>query len=599
MTAMAIDRSNRTRARTALLNSTEFLEALASLNAQKGGRALAATLGHLIHELQVHQAELEAQNQELRQAQQALESSRHRYANLYDLAPIGYLSLSHHGLVLESNLAGAAMLGQIPAAVVNHPFVRFVAKEGRQLFLDHLFRCRNSGRATTDLTIVPRDYVPFHVQLFSVAIKDPNHGRVLLTAMSDINERVKATEALHVAYDELENRVQERTKALVEANEALENASQRKDEFLAMLGHELRNPLASVVTAAYLLKMKEPEDSATFAWATETISSQAEQLQRLIDDLLDVSRVSRGKIALRRKCLSLSGVVAATVEASRPRIEQRQLHFSLGLPEQPVWAEVDPARLTQVVANLLDNAMKFTAPGGSIELEVGTENGDAFIRLRDTGEGIAPELLPHIFEPFSQADKSLARHGAGLGIGLSLVKGLVGLHGGRVSAASEGIGKGAEFVVRLPALKQAPAIEEPAEVQHRKPVANTRRILLAEDNVAAAEALAELLQHFDHSVTVAHDGVAALVTARTELPEVAILDIGLPEMDGYTLARKLRELPGGDGPLLIAITGYGGDNYRLQSHAAGFDHHLVKPVNVDDLLELIDIWGTTVYAGQA
>jgi signal transduction histidine kinase/ActR/RegA family two-component response regulator len=400
---------------------------------------------------------------------------------------------------------------------------------------------------------------------------------------------------LQIRHAELEAQNQK----LIEALQAMEDTNRRKDEFLAVLAHELSNPLASVVTAAHLLKLKGPEDGETFAWATELIGSQADQLQRLIDDLLDVSRVSRGKIVLRRRCLNMSEVVTQAVEACRAKIEQRQLHLSMDLPVQPLWVEADAARVAQIVANLVDNAVKFTAPGGAIDLALGIEEGQAVIRVRDTGEGIAPELLPHIFEPFTQADSSLARYEAGLGIGLSLVKGLVAMHGGWVNAISEGVGEGAEFVVRLPALKETAAIEKAAEVKHREQAANARRILLAEDNVAAAEAVAELLQHFGHAVTVAQDGMAALAAVRSEMPEVAILDIGLPEMDGYALARELRGLPGGDGPLLVALTGYGGDANRVRSLAAGFDHHLVKPANVDDLLKLIDTWEPTIHSSRA
>jgi two-component system CheB/CheR fusion protein len=582
-----------------VLNSAELLETLAALEARTGGDALLPTFRHLIHDLQVHQTELEAQNEELREAQLALELSRNRYASLYDSAPIGYLSLSQHGQILEINLTGASMLGRMPAALIDYPFVRFVAEEDRQRFLEHVSRCRKSGRDTVDLGIVPRGGEAFQGQLFCVAVNDADHGRVYLATLSDITERKRMEEALQRAPIEMEARVEERTAELSVAVRALEDAHQRKDEFLAVLGHELRNPLASLVTTAYLLQVKGPEDRDTFAWATETIRSQVEQLRRLIDDLLDVSRVSRGKIALRKKCLSLPDVVTQTVEAYRPKVEQQQLHLSLNLPRQPVWVEADAARLTQVVANLLDNAVKFTPPGGRINLALETAEDAAVIRVRDSGEGIAPELLPHIFESFTQGETSLARQGAGLGIGLSLVKGLVAMHGGWVSATSEGIGKGAQFEVHLPALKEAPAVRGADEGKHRGPAAHARRILLAEDNIAAAEALAELLRHFGHAITVTHDGAAALAAGRGELPEVAILDIGLPEMDGYELARALRALPGGEGPLLVALTGYGGDADRLQSRAAGFDHHLVKPASVDDLLKLIDAWDPATRTGRA
>ena len=570
------------------MTEAQIQEALAILGSRKGGSAHADALRHLVHELRVHQTELEAQNRELVEAQRALELSRNRFANLYDFAPIGYLSLTPRGQVAEINLRGASMLGRMPAALLNYPFSRVVAEEDRPRFLDHLSRSGKEGSAMTELSLMPQDGGLLPVQLYSVLATDAEHGPLLLTAMTDIGESKRAEAALLQIHEELEQRVAARTAELSAAVRALEDADRRKDHFLAVMAHELRNPLAPIVTAAYLLKLKGPEDRDTVAWATEIIGRQAAQMQRLIDDLLDVSRVSQGKIALRRKCLSLSEAVMQAAEASRPKIEQRKLHFSLDLPAQPIWVDADAARMVQIVTNLLDNAAKFTAPGGSIDLAVGFEDGEAVIRVRDTGEGISPELLPHIFEAFTQAENSLARDGAGLGLGLSLVSRLVAMHGGWVNAASAGIGKGAEFEVRLPALKEAPAVRETAEAGHQVPAAHARRILIAEDNIAAAESLAGLLRHLGHAVTLAHDGAAALKAVGTEPPEVAILDIGLPEMDGYALARRLRELPGGDRALLVALTGYGTDADRLQARAAGFDHHLVKPADMRQLLALIE-----------
>jgi PAS domain S-box-containing protein len=570
------------------LTEAQIQEALAILGSRKGGSMHADALRHLVHELRVHQTELEAQNLELTESQRALELSRDRFANLYDFAPIGYLSLTPRGLVTEVNLRGASLLGRMPAALLNYPFSRVVTEEDRPRFLDHLSRCGAEGSATTELSLTPKDGGLLPVQLYSVLATEAEHGTLLLTAMSDIGERKRAEAALLQIHEELEQRVAARTAELSAAVGSLEDIDRRKDHFLAVMAHELRNPLAPIVTAAYLLKLKGPEDRDTIAWATEIIGRQAAQMQRLIDDLLDVSRVSQGKIALRRKCLSLSEVVMQAAEAARPKIEQRELHFSLDLPARPIWVDADAARMVQIVANLLDNAAKFTAPGGSIHLAVGFEDGEAVIRVRDTGEGISPDLLPHIFEAFTQAESSLARDGAGLGLGLSLVSRLVAMHGGWVNAASAGIGKGAEFEVRLPALKEAPAVRETAEAGLQAPAAHARRILLAEDNIAAAESLAGLLRHLGHAVTVTHDGAAALAAAGIERPEIAILDIGLPEMDGYALARRLRELPGGDRALLVALTGYGTDADRLQARAAGFDHHLVKPADMQQLLALIE-----------
>ncbi len=382
-----------------------------------------------------------------------------------------------------------------------------------------------------------------------------------------------------------------------QAHLSLQDADRRKDEFLALLAHELRNPMAVMTTAVYLLENKGVEDPTMCRWAATAISSQTEQLKHLVDDLLDVARIGRGKIILKKIPLDAVRLITQAEQTCLPHQEQRLQHFTLKLPSKPLWIEADPARLTQVITNLLENSVKFTPKNGSIELSLRHEEGDAVIRVRDTGRGITPDLLPHVFETFTQGEVSLARDAGGLGLGLALVKNLVELHGGRVDVASEGAGKGAEFTLRLPALADFHP-DTSAERAIKTDGGNTgkRRILIAEDNVAAAEGLATALRLSGHSVRVTLDGSAALASAEADSPEIALLDIGLPEIDGYALARNLRKLPGGKRMLLIALTGYGQDADRDRSQAAGFDYHLVKPADVAQLLGMIEAWAP---AGQA
>ena len=370
---------------------------------------------------------------------------------------------------------------------------------------------------------------------------------------------------------------------------ALQEANQRKDEFLALLAHELRNPMAVTTTAVYLLQNKGATDPETRRWATATISSQTDHLKRLVDDLLDVARIGRGKIALQKTQFDLVQLLTKVEQACRPLVDKRKQHFILTLPPLPVWVEADSARLTQVVTNLLENAIKFTPANGRIELALQAEGNEAVICVRDTGRGIAPELLSGIFDTFTQGEVTLARDEGGLGLGLALVKKLVEYHGGSVTASSEGKGKGAVFSARLPALAHPqPSLPPRYTVDSGKFC--QRRILVAEDNAAAGEAMAQVLRHAGHSVRLAQDGAAAWAAAKKELPEIAIFDIGLPGMDGFALARSMRNLAGGRQLLLIALTGYGQAKYHTQSRTAGFDYHIVKPADIDQLLKLINAW---------
>ncbi len=370
--------------------------------------------------------------------------------------------------------------------------------------------------------------------------------------------------------------------------EALKEAGRRKTEFLAMLAHELRNPLTPIRCAVEILK--KPDASVSHVHqARDIIDRQLMKLTRLVDDLLDVSRITYGKVSVRRELLDLSSIVAQAVEASRPLIEARRHELAVTLPAKPIGVEGDPLRLAQVFSNLLDNAAKYTDEGGKITLSVATEGSEAVIRVKDDGVGIAPTLLPYVFDLFAQAERSLDRTQGGLGIGLTLVKQLLEMHGGRVEAHSRGTGQGSEFVVRLP-LAELPQPHSPP-VDAAKPEAGDPdggiRVLIVDDNVDSAESLAMLLKLWGHDVRTAYEGRSALMAAQEGWPDLVLLDLGLPEMDGYEVARRLCEELGSARPRLVAITGYGQKEYRRQSQQAGFDHHLVKPVGSEDLFALL------------
>jgi signal transduction histidine kinase len=367
----------------------------------------------------------------------------------------------------------------------------------------------------------------------------------------------------------------------------LREADRRKDEFLATLAHELRNPLAPLRTSVQLLRRKAPL-SPEPQRAIEVIDRQVQQLVRLVDDLLDVSRITLDKLELRKERVTLAMIVQAAIEASQPLIEQYEHELTVTLPLEPVDLDADLARLAQVFLNLLNNAAKYTERGGRIRLAAEREGGDVVVRVQDSGVGIAADMLPRVFEMFLQVDRPLERSQGGLGIGLTLVKRLLQMHGGSIEARSAGPGKGSEFVVRLPVAPE-PLRGAIAADGEREPAAPTsrHRILVVDDNRDAAETLAELLGLTGNDLRTAHDGVEAVEVASGFRPDVVLLDIGLPRMDGYEVAQKIREQPWGRDMVLVAVTGWGQEEDRRRSREAGFDHHLIKPVEPDALLKLL------------
>lgn len=392
---------------------------------------------------------------------------------------------------------------------------------------------------------------------------------------------------------ELEQRVAERTAELeastaklLELTEQLRETDRRKDEFLALLAHELRNPLAAVGNAVDIMHQKNPDD-AELAWCRDVIDRQTQQLTRLVDDLLDVSRITQGKIRLRMQPTAVAAAVNGAVETSRPMIESLRHELVVVLPEEPVWIRGDEMRLTQVVANLLVNAAKYQIEEGRIVVRVTADTEYVAISVRDYGVGIEPELLSAVFDLFAQGQRAEDRRHGGLGIGLSVVKNLVDLHGGTVSVASAGLNRGSEFVVRLPRIA-APVTGMRTADAAPSLKATARRILVVDDNCDAAESLAALLKLRGHEVMVAFDGLQALDLAASEHPSVVLLDIGLPRMDGYHVCRRLRDQGMADAQI-IAMTGYGQERDKQRAMEAGFNAHMVKPVDIGALVKLLAV----------
>ncbi|HSJ96026.1 MAG TPA: ATP-binding protein, partial [Myxococcota bacterium] len=364
-----------------------------------------------------------------------------------------------------------------------------------------------------------------------------------------------------------------------EAEEKLLEASRRKDEFLAMLSHELRNPLAPIRNAVELVRRIAPADPR-LAWARDVVDRQVSHMAQLVDELLDVSRITQGKITLRKETIELETVLAHALETARPLIEARRHELEVRIDAGPVWMVGDFARLAQVIANLLNNAAKYTPEGGRIELSATVAEGEAAVAVRDNGMGIDRELLPRVFDLFSQGERSLDRSLGGLGVGLTVVQRLVELHAGRVEVTSEGPGHGAEFRILLPCISEVPSADAPAREPARpKRRAEGRRVLVVDDNVDAADSIAVLLRMEGHEVKTVTDAAQALASAEVFAPSAVVLDIGLPGMDGYTLARELRKLPRLSDALFIALTGYGQKEDQAQALAAGFHHHFIKPAD--------------------
>jgi PAS domain S-box-containing protein len=480
------------------------------------------------------------------------------------------LALDLEGRVVRSNTGAERLLGFSKPDLVGRSFGCIFTPDDVQAGVpeQELRKAAEAGRASDDRWHARKDGTFFFANGVTTPLRDDRGVlRGFVKIMRDRTDRKRLEEEL-------------RTRS-----EALARADQEKDEFLSVLAHELRNPLAPVVYALRLLDEK-PLDDPDRWYIRRIVDRQMRRLARLIDDLLDVSRVRTGKVELRKSRVDLNALVGHAVDGIRPLSEDQGHTLSVSLPPEPVWVEVDPNRIEQVLANLLSNAVKFTETGGHLSLTVERHAQEVLVHVKDDGLGIATDLLPRIFDLFIQGDRSLDRSRDGLGIGLTLSQRLVELHGGTLEAHSEGTGRGSEFVVRLPAFLQLAAPDE--EPVHRdEPPSRPLRVLVVDDSVDTTELLGALLEMAGHSIEVAHTGPAALDAAALFRPDAVILDIGLPGLDGYQVASRLREDPLCKDVMLIAATGYGQEDDLRRSREAGFDRHLVKPIDPNDLRRLL------------
>ncbi len=416
-------------------------------------------------------------------------------------------------------------------------------------------------------------------------------GRELESAnrmlLAEVSERRLAEARLSELNATLDQRVTERTAALQASEELLRETGRRKDEFLATLAHELRNPLAPIRNAIHFLKLRGPA-TQDVQWASDVIDRQVHGLCRLIDDLMDISRINQGRIELRRKTVPLDAVLADAVETIQPQIDGAGHKLTVLQPPAKLLVDADPARLSQALMNLLSNAAKYTDPGGTIEVRVVSEGGTALVAVRDNGMGIPPHRLETVFEMFSQEEPALSRAKGGLGIGLALTRRLVQMHGGSVNARSEGSGKGSEFLVRIPLVGVQGQPEAQPTPAPAATSAGALRILVADDNHDAAETLGVLLEVMGHEVRRVHDGEAAVREALGFDPQLVLLDIGMPKLNGYETCRLMREQAGGAARTLVAVTGWGQPQDVQKAREAGFDRHMVKPLDIDELVKLID-----------
>jgi len=418
------------------------------------------------------------------------------------------------------------------------------------------------------------DYVPVPVI--------PEILRAKVSVFVDLYRKTRELEMLNLV---LEERVTERTADLAALAARLQETDRRKDQFLATLAHELRNPLAPIATAAKILQRKSLTDPDV-QLAQRVIDRQSAHLTRLVEDLLDLSRISRNKLELRPERTDLATVIQAALETSRPVIEQLQHKLTVSLPDEPIYVDADVVRLSQVFTNLLNNGAKFTQPGGDISLTVEADDDTVAVKIKDTGIGILPEHLPRIHEPFYQLDAPIEKSQGGLGIGLTLVWQLVEMHHGTVTVQSEGPDRGSEFVVRLPRAK--PVREEKTFAADPKSSRSesARRILIVDDNHDSADAAALILQLDGHNVKTVYNGMDALVVAEQFRPHAVLLDIGMPQLNGYEVAQRMRKEPWGSNLILIAQTGWGQEEDIRQCREAGFDHHFTKPIDFQKLKEL-------------
>jgi PAS domain S-box-containing protein len=490
--------------------------------------------------------------------EKALSEREHELADFFENATEGLHKIGPDGTILWANRADYGLLGFTADDYIGQPIARFHADAD---VIENILQTLRRGDSLVNFPARLRckNGAIKHVLISSNACFQDGQFAYTRCFTRDVTQQWQAE------------------KTLIEAD-------RRKDEFLATLSHELRNPLAPIRNALELLD-RRPCDATTMSQATGVIRRQVAQLTRLVDDLLDISRITRDKLDLRREDVDLNSIINSAVEASRPGIDAAGHQLQISLPEQPVLLNADSARLAQVFSNLLNNAAKFTPAGGVIQLEAKQHAGEAVVSVRDNGVGIACEALAYVFDMFRQVDDSLERSQGGLGIGLTLARRLVEMHGGTVNAQSEGTGKGSEFTVRLP-VAVAKRSSKARQTVGEKPVAK-RRILVVDDNKDSGDTLCILLRHKGHDVWTARDGVEAVLKAGELLPEIILMDVGMPKLNGYEATRRIRETPSGQDMFIIALTGWGQPSDVIKSREAGCSAHLVKPVDFAALDELL------------
>jgi PAS domain S-box-containing protein len=506
---------------------------------------------------------------ERKRAEVAVQTSEARYRRLFETAKDGILILDANTLkIIDANPFMTELLGY-----THDEFL------GKELWEIGFFGDKRASQAVyqelQEKGYIRYDHLPLETKKggqaeveFVSNVYQVDHRFVAQCNIRDVSTRSR-----------LERRTKEQAAELTDLH-------RRKDEFLAMLSHELRNPLAPISNAVQLLRFEQRNENPFQQQARAIIERQVGVLKHLVDDLLEVSRITTGRVRLRRELVTVSGIVEGAVETARPLIDQRRHDLTVSLPPEPIWLHADATRLEQVVVNLLTNAAKYTEEGGHVWLTVQQEGDACVLRVRDTGTGIAPELLPRIFELFTQAERSLGRSQGGLGIGLALVQRLTELHGGTVEAYSA-LGQGSEFAVRLP-VALTPAPQPPAHgPETAEPTTRPLRVLVVDDNVDTAESLAMLVKAAGHDVRTAHDGPVGLQAALDYRPNVVLLDIGLPGLNGFEVAERIRRQPALQSVVLVAMTGYGQETDRQRSQEAGFAHHLVKPADFGKVQQIL------------
>ncbi|WP_426176954.1 ATP-binding response regulator [Massilia sp. TWR1-2-2] len=526
---------------------------------------------------------------------------------LYDKAACGLVLADKSGSILRCNDTFCGWVGWPPAELVGKRRIQDLFTMGGKVFhqthLLPLLQMQGSvAEVQIDIRHADSSVLPTLMNMFRRQEGDTVYIELAIFIATDRRayERElllarRNAEASLLALAETQQALEESRDVLTHANAELARADHKKDEFLATLAHELRNPLAPMQNVLHILKLKAIDDPQLI-WAREVFERQMQQMSHLVDDLMDVSRITQGRVELRCERIEVGSAMLSAIEASRGLIDASCHALHVELPDTPLLVDADPTRLTQILTNLLNNAAKYTPHGGQIWFDAALADDHVAVTVRDNGIGIAADHLANVFTMFSQLEPALERSQGGLGIGLSLVKGLVALHGGTIDVASAGVGQGSEFVLRLPLAAHdqggvaAPDAGAAIETATVTPAAATRRVLVVDDNRDAADMLGMALTMLGFTVAQHYDGAAALLAGADFLPDVVILDIGLPGMNGYQVARQIRTQPWGKRALLIAATGWGQQRDKEAASAAGFNVHMVKPLDFTDLETTIHRW---------